>query len=46
MDILIKANHPKLIVKYDEIHGFHEGILKTAIDYGFEWILSQIQINP
>jgi hypothetical protein len=43
MEALIQANHPRLVAKYDEIQGTHEGILNTALDRGFDWIGSQVE---
>jgi enterochelin esterase-like enzyme len=43
MEALIQANHTRLIIKYDEIQGTHDGILNTAIDNGLDWIGSQVE---
>ena len=47
MQNLKSRGYEKLIAKYDEFHGFHNGILSEAIPSGINWLDSQIdELTP
>jgi enterochelin esterase-like enzyme len=42
MQNLMSRDYQKLVAKYEEFHGSHDGILAEALSSGFNWLGSQI----